>query len=145
VFLLEGEREVKDEVADGNAKGKFAGAAVALEPIADQAAEYGDPEISPLTGRQRHLLADAAPGHQLVNGVSEPGGACPDRAVGAARERVVDELHRQGRWAHTTECALGYAQVHVEEDADLILYNTCSIRDKAEQKVFNRLNDFASF
>jgi tRNA-2-methylthio-N6-dimethylallyladenosine synthase len=30
----------------------------------------------------------------------------------------------------------------VEADADLILYNTCSIRDKAEQKVFNRLNDY---
>jgi tRNA-2-methylthio-N6-dimethylallyladenosine synthase len=36
----------------------------------------------------------------------------------------------------------GYAQVHREEDADLIVYNTCSIRDKAEQKVFHRLNDF---
>jgi tRNA-2-methylthio-N6-dimethylallyladenosine synthase len=36
----------------------------------------------------------------------------------------------------------GYTQVEVEEDADLILYNTCSIRDKAEQKVFNRLNDY---
>ncbi len=35
----------------------------------------------------------------------------------------------------------GYSQVLVEEDADLLLYNTCSIRDKAEQKVFNRLND----
>jgi tRNA-2-methylthio-N6-dimethylallyladenosine synthase len=36
----------------------------------------------------------------------------------------------------------GYQQVEREEDADLIVYNTCSIRDKAEQKVFNRLNDF---
>ncbi len=36
----------------------------------------------------------------------------------------------------------GYAQVQREEDADLILYNTCSIRDKAEQKVFHRLADF---
>jgi tRNA-2-methylthio-N6-dimethylallyladenosine synthase len=36
----------------------------------------------------------------------------------------------------------GYAQVESEADADLILYNTCSIRDKAEQKVFNRLNDY---
>ncbi|WP_268235301.1 tRNA (N6-isopentenyl adenosine(37)-C2)-methylthiotransferase MiaB [Silvibacterium dinghuense] len=36
----------------------------------------------------------------------------------------------------------GYDKVENEEDADLILYNTCSIRDKAEQKVFNRLNDY---
>jgi len=36
----------------------------------------------------------------------------------------------------------GYQQVQNEVDADLIVYNTCSIRDKAEQKVFNRLNDF---
>jgi tRNA-2-methylthio-N6-dimethylallyladenosine synthase len=36
----------------------------------------------------------------------------------------------------------GYQQVQHEEDADLILYNTCSIRDKAEQKVFHRLDDF---
>ena len=36
----------------------------------------------------------------------------------------------------------GYRQVETEEDAGLILYNTCSIRDKAEQKVFNRLNDY---
>ena len=35
----------------------------------------------------------------------------------------------------------GYRQVEEEADAGLILYNTCSIRDKAEQKVFNRLND----
>jgi tRNA-2-methylthio-N6-dimethylallyladenosine synthase len=36
----------------------------------------------------------------------------------------------------------GYRQVQTVEQADLILYNTCSIRDKAEQKVFNRLNDY---
>ncbi|MBZ5646761.1 MAG: tRNA (N6-isopentenyl adenosine(37)-C2)-methylthiotransferase MiaB [Acidobacteriia bacterium] len=36
----------------------------------------------------------------------------------------------------------GYRQVEEVEDAGLILYNTCSIRDKAEQKVFHRLADF---
>ncbi len=36
----------------------------------------------------------------------------------------------------------GYRQVETEEEAGLILYNTCSIRDKAEQKVFHRLNDY---
>jgi tRNA-2-methylthio-N6-dimethylallyladenosine synthase len=36
----------------------------------------------------------------------------------------------------------GYRRVDTEMEAGLILYNTCSIRDKAEQKVFNRLNDY---
>jgi tRNA-2-methylthio-N6-dimethylallyladenosine synthase len=36
----------------------------------------------------------------------------------------------------------GYEQVPTPEDAGLVLYNTCSIRDKAEQKVFNRLQNF---
>ena len=46
-------------------------------------------------------------------------------------EKVIGTLEQQG-----------YRQVEHEEDAGLILYNTCSIRDKAEQKVFNRLNDY---
>jgi tRNA-2-methylthio-N6-dimethylallyladenosine synthase len=46
-------------------------------------------------------------------------------------EKVIGTLLREG-----------YRQVESEEDAGLILYNTCSIRDKAEQKVFNRLNDY---
>ena len=46
-------------------------------------------------------------------------------------EKVIGTLQREG-----------YRQVETEEDAGLILYNTCSIRDKAEQKVFNRLNDY---
>jgi tRNA-2-methylthio-N6-dimethylallyladenosine synthase len=36
----------------------------------------------------------------------------------------------------------GYLRVQDEADAGLILYNTCSIRDKAEQKVFHRLNEY---
>jgi tRNA-2-methylthio-N6-dimethylallyladenosine synthase len=36
----------------------------------------------------------------------------------------------------------GYRRVETVDEADLILYNTCSIRDKAEQKVFHRLADY---
>ncbi len=41
-----------------------------------------------------------------------------------------------------TLMAEGYTPVDSPEDADLVLYNTCSIRDKAEQKVFQRLQNF---
>jgi tRNA-2-methylthio-N6-dimethylallyladenosine synthase len=46
-------------------------------------------------------------------------------------EKVIGTLLRQG-----------YRQVETVEEAGLIFYNTCSIRDKAEQKVFHRLNDY---
>jgi tRNA-2-methylthio-N6-dimethylallyladenosine synthase len=46
-------------------------------------------------------------------------------------EKVVGTLLREG-----------YSQVDTPEQAHLVLYNTCSIRDKAEQKVFNRLQQF---
>jgi tRNA-2-methylthio-N6-dimethylallyladenosine synthase len=36
----------------------------------------------------------------------------------------------------------GYEAVESPEQAGLVLYNTCSIRDKAEQKVFSRLQTF---
>jgi len=36
----------------------------------------------------------------------------------------------------------GYRQVEGVDEAELVLYNTCSIRDKAEQKVFHRLDQF---
>lgn len=36
----------------------------------------------------------------------------------------------------------GYREVAAPTEAGLVLYNTCSIRDKAEQKVFSRLANF---
>ena len=41
-----------------------------------------------------------------------------------------------------TLLAKGYSQVETPAEASLVLYNTCSIRDKAEQKVFSRLQSF---
>lgn len=49
-------------------------------------------------------------------------------------EKVVGTLMQQG-----------YRQVPTVEEAGLVLYNTCSIRDKAEQKVFNRLSDYKKY
>src|SRR5580658_6837686 len=46
-------------------------------------------------------------------------------------EKVVGTLVQQG-----------YRQVETVEEAGYVFYNTCSIRDKAEQKVFNRLQHF---
>jgi len=36
----------------------------------------------------------------------------------------------------------GYKQVESPDDASLVLYNTCSIREKAAQKVFSRLGEY---
>src|ERR1700720_1025272 len=36
----------------------------------------------------------------------------------------------------------GYTQVESPDAASLILYNTCSIREKAAQKVFSRLGEY---
>jgi len=41
-----------------------------------------------------------------------------------------------------TLLARGYEQTELAQDADVLFYNTCSIRDKAEQKVFHRLDQF---
>src|ERR1700682_5148096 len=38
--------------------------------------------------------------------------------------------------------ARGYRQVDSPEAASLVLYNTCSIREKAAQKVFSRLGEY---
>ncbi len=46
-------------------------------------------------------------------------------------EKVIGTLRRRG-----------YQQIQSPAEASLVLYNTCSIREKAAQKVFTRLNDF---
>src|SRR6185312_13485119 len=55
--------------------------------------------------------------------------------------RLPDERHDSEKVVGTL-IQEGYSQVVDEADAGLILYNTCSIRDKAEQKVFHRLNEY---
>jgi tRNA-2-methylthio-N6-dimethylallyladenosine synthase len=50
-------------------------------------------------------------------------------------------VHDSERVAGTL-VARGYRRVETPEEADLVVYNTCSVRDKAEQKVYNRLSQF---
>ncbi len=50
-------------------------------------------------------------------------------------------VHDSERVAGTL-AARGYVPVERMEDAGLILFNTCSIRDKAAQKVFSRLSQY---
>jgi tRNA-2-methylthio-N6-dimethylallyladenosine synthase len=49
-------------------------------------------------------------------------------------------VHDSEKIASTLE-ARGYRRVETVAAAELVLYNTCSIRDKAEQKVYHRLNE----
>jgi tRNA-2-methylthio-N6-dimethylallyladenosine synthase len=68
-------------------------------------------------------------------------------AVGSEKTFYIETFGCQMN-AHDSEKVIGtlisegYQQVPTVEEAGLILYNTCSIRDKAEQKVFHRLNDY---
>ena len=80
-------------------------------------------------------------------------GLCPveksqDRYTGGVSKTFYIETFGCQMNAHDSEKVIGtlehegYARVEDEAVADLILYNTCSIRDKAEQKVFHRLNEY---
>ena len=40
--------------------------------------------------------------------------------------------------------AQGYESVEDRDDADVIIYNTCSVREHAEQKVWSRLGELRS-
>jgi tRNA-2-methylthio-N6-dimethylallyladenosine synthase len=76
----------------------------------------------------------------LLPGILEP--------VSAAAKTFYIETFGCQMNAHDSEKVIGtlehegYTRVEDEEAAGLILYNTCSIRDKAEQKVFHRLNEY---
>src|SRR5271166_4281518 len=90
-------------------------APVALEAIADEAVEHRDPEAAPRGGGERDPLADAALLHRGVDCPSEARGGGPDGAVGAARDRVVDDLRRSGPRPRAAEGALGDAQMHIAD------------------------------
>ena len=81
----------------------------------------------------------------LTNGVTSE--AVPRVASGREKTFYIETFGCQMN-VHDSEkvagvlIARGYRPVSSYEEADLILYNTCSIREKAAQKVFSRLGAF---
>jgi tRNA-2-methylthio-N6-dimethylallyladenosine synthase len=100
----------------------------------------------------------------MGNDLIQIGDVAPHRGVGAVVSPVADfapapELAGDGKTfcietfgcqmnVHDSEkvagvlMARGYRPVDSHQEADIILYNTCSIREKAAQKVFSRLGAF---
>ncbi len=72
----------------------------------------------------------------------------PARTAGATIRTFYIETFGCAMNVHDSEkvagslIARGYRPVETHEQADLILYNTCSIREKAAEKVFSRLGTF---
>src|SRR5438477_10027637 len=81
-------------------------------------------------------------------GVAEAPGAAALRGSENARGTFFLETFGCQMNEHDSEkvagllMARGYQQVQTPEAAGLILYNTCSIREKAAQKVFSRLGEY---
>jgi tRNA-2-methylthio-N6-dimethylallyladenosine synthase len=94
-----------------------------------------------------HVRLDslAGPG-SFVTGPADLGK--PSHSVAANGRNFYIETFGCQMNVHDTEKVMGvllgrgYRQVATLADADLVLYNTCSIREKAAQKVFSRLGEF---
>src|SRR6476661_5028914 len=97
------------------------------------------------------ISLDSLKGHSVAE---------PDRSksMGAPALAITDPDTRRGTfYLETFGCQMnehdsekvagvllsrGYRQVETPEAASMILYNTCSIREKAAQKVFSRLGEY---
>jgi tRNA-2-methylthio-N6-dimethylallyladenosine synthase len=73
--------------------------------------------------------------------------ARPSRSGDGGARRVYIETHGCQMNVHDSEKALtvlaplGFVETADPEDADLVLLNTCSVREKASEKVFHRVDD----
>jgi tRNA-2-methylthio-N6-dimethylallyladenosine synthase len=88
---------------------------------------------------------------QIGNGqphpTAAPGVSAPSTDIAPGRRFYLETFGCQMN-VHDSEkvagvlMARGYRPVDSDQEADIILYNTCSIREKAAQKVFSRLGAF---
>ena len=91
-------------------------------------------------------MADAA-GSSVSATVGECPQSVPSDGLGVGKSFYIETFGCQMN-VHDSEkvagvlMARGYRPVETHEEADIVLYNTCSIREKAAQKVFSRLGAF---
>jgi len=77
-----------------------------------------------------------------VAGSAEQGSAAPTRGTFYLETFGCQMNEHDSEKVAGLLLARGYQQVETVEAAGLILYNTCSIREKAAQKVFSRLGEY---
>jgi tRNA-2-methylthio-N6-dimethylallyladenosine synthase len=110
---------------------------VGVESLLGGGAPIAAPECVP----ESMVVAPAAAGESdRTTGITNDG-------IGAGKSFFIETFGCQMN-AHDSEkvagvlLARGYRAASSQSDADLMLYNTCSIREKAAQKVFSRLGEY---
>jgi len=78
----------------------------ALEPVTHKAVQRTDDRAAPGCRREQDVLSDPLPLDAYVGGPPQQRRTGPDRIVGTARERVVDDLDRPAGRSHAPERAL---------------------------------------
>jgi len=119
---------------------------IGLERLAGAGVDRGVsvPSGGTKSGAVRELPVRAQPGH-LANNITsaQPGMAVPqnDRTFYLETFGCQMNEHDSEKVAGVL-LARGYRQVETVDAAKVVLYNTCSIREKAAQKVFSRLGEW---
>ena len=70
--------------------------------------------------------------------------------LGAGKKYMLKTYGCQGNLADSEKIAgilemMGYVETNVEVDADFVLFNTCAIRENAEERVFGEIGRFEKF
>ena len=70
--------------------------------------------------------------------------------LGAGKKYMLKTYGCQGNLADSEKIAgilemMGYVETNVEIDADFVLFNTCAIRENAEERVFGEIGRFEKF
>eukprot|EP00887_Chlorella_sp_A99_P004685 scaffold4.g4685.t1 len=104
-------------------------ASAVLEQLAVPEIDQDHEEETAFCGMEGHVMSRPAPG----GGAPRGGRRYHIRTFGCQMNLADSE-----RMAGVLE-SLGYACAEEPSDADVLIYNTCSIREKAEQKVYSAL------